>query len=151
MGGGFVLDASVAIRWALLDGSVADRTYADRVLDSLATGFALVPALWYTETIHVLRCAEDDGKLGESALTVLSIDCGSCPSSPTRLRQRIFSWPWGRYRGSSVYPATTRNTSSWPAAERCRWRRWTGPCARRRSGQASRCISRKDRLEVHLW
>ena len=69
MGGGFVLDASVAIRWALLDGSVADRTYADRVLDSLATGFALVPALWYTETIHVLRCAEDDGKLGESALT----------------------------------------------------------------------------------
>jgi hypothetical protein len=46
MGEGFVLDASVAIRWTLLDGSVADRTYADRVPDSLATGFALVPALW---------------------------------------------------------------------------------------------------------
>jgi predicted nucleic acid-binding protein len=67
--GGFVLDASVTIRWALQDGSAADQTYADRVLDSFAVTFALVPALWYSETIHVLRCAEDDGKFGESALT----------------------------------------------------------------------------------
>jgi len=69
MAGGFVLDASVTIRWALQDGSAADRTYADQVLDSFAVTFALVPALWYSETIHVLRCAEDDGKFGESALT----------------------------------------------------------------------------------
>lgn len=66
---GFVLDASVTIRWALRDGSSADQAYADQVLDSFAATFAVVPALWYTETIHVLRCAEDDGKFGEAALT----------------------------------------------------------------------------------
>jgi predicted nucleic acid-binding protein len=65
----FVLDTSVTIRWALQDGSQTDRLYADRVLDALDGDTAWVPALWYTETAHVLRCAEDNGKLGESALT----------------------------------------------------------------------------------
>ena len=79
MAGGFVLDASVTMRWALKDGSAADRTYADHVLDSLAVTFALVPALWYTETIHVLRCAEDEGRLGESALTGFVYRLGQLP------------------------------------------------------------------------
>ena len=79
MAGGFVLDASVTIRWALKDGSAADRTYADQVLDSFAATFALVPGLWYTETIHVLRCAEDDGKFGESALTGFVYRLGQLP------------------------------------------------------------------------
>lgn len=65
----FVLDASVAVRWALHDGSAADRTYADRVLDSLEHASACVPALWYTELVHVLRCAEDDAKIGEAAIS----------------------------------------------------------------------------------
>jgi len=77
--GGFVLDASVTIRWALQDGSAADRGYADRVLDSFAVTFAVVPALWYTEAIHVLRCAEDDGKIGESALTGFIYRLGQLP------------------------------------------------------------------------
>ena len=77
--GGFVLDASVTIRWALKDGSAADRTFADQVLDSFAATFALVPALWYTETIHLLRCAEDDGKFGESALTGFVYRLGQLP------------------------------------------------------------------------
>jgi predicted nucleic acid-binding protein len=79
MGGGFVLDASVAIRWALRDGSAADRAYADQVLDSFAVTFAVVPALWYTETIHVLRCAENDGKFGESAMTGFVYRLGQLP------------------------------------------------------------------------
>ena len=79
MVGGFVLDASVAIRWALRDGSVTDRAYADRVLDSLAVASALVPALWYTEMIHVLRCAEEEGKFGESALTSFVYRLGQLP------------------------------------------------------------------------
>lgn len=65
----FVLDASVAIRWALQDGSAADRMYADRVLDSLAQANACVPVLWYTELVHVLRCAEDDARIGEAAIS----------------------------------------------------------------------------------
>ena len=69
MAEGFVLDASVTIRWVLRDGSAADRAYADQVLDAFGVASAWVPALWYTETIHVLRCAEDDGKFGESVLT----------------------------------------------------------------------------------
>jgi predicted nucleic acid-binding protein len=79
MAGGFVLDASVTIRWALQDGSPADRKYADQVLDSFAVTFALVPALWYTETIHVLRCAEDEGKFGESALAGFVYRLGQLP------------------------------------------------------------------------
>ncbi|MBA3508140.1 MAG: type II toxin-antitoxin system VapC family toxin [Betaproteobacteria bacterium] len=75
----FVLDASVTLRWALLDGSVADRVYADRVLDTLANAVAWVPALWYTETIHALRCAESDGKLGESAVTEFVYRLGQLP------------------------------------------------------------------------
>ncbi len=79
MSDGFVLDASVTIRWALQDGSATDRAYADQVLDSLAITPAWVPALWYTETIHVLRCAEDDGKFGESALTGFVYRLGQLP------------------------------------------------------------------------
>ena len=77
----FVLDASVTIRWALQDGSDADRIYADKVLDSLASAQASVPALWYTETVHVLRCAEHDGKFGESALTGFIYRLGQLPIS----------------------------------------------------------------------
>ena len=69
MSADFVLDASVAIRWALQDGSVADRAYADRVLDSLEHASSCVTALWYTELAHVLRCAEDDAKIGEAAIS----------------------------------------------------------------------------------
>ena len=69
MSADFVLDASVAIRWALQDGSVAERAYADRVLDSLEHASSSVPALWYTELVHVLRCAEDDAKIGEAAIS----------------------------------------------------------------------------------
>ncbi len=75
----FVLDASVTLRWALEDGAAADRNYAERVLESLATASALVPALWYTETIHVLRCAESDEKLGESAITGFVYRLGQLP------------------------------------------------------------------------
>ena len=64
----FVLDASLAIRWTLHDGSAADRAYADRVLDSLVESEAHAPALWHTELVHVLGCAEDDAKIGESAI-----------------------------------------------------------------------------------
>lgn len=63
----FVLDASVTIRWALQDGSISDRAYAEEVLESLRISSASVPALWYTEIVHVLRCAEDHGQFGESA------------------------------------------------------------------------------------
>lgn len=76
----FVLDASVTIRWAMQDGSIADRTYADAVLDSFDVAtIATVPALWYTEIVHVLRCAEDAGAFGESTFTSFIYQLGQLP------------------------------------------------------------------------
>lgn len=79
MADSFVLDASVTIRWALQDGSNADRSYADLVLDSFAVANAKVPALWYTEVVQVLRCAEDGSSFGESALTGFIYQLGQLP------------------------------------------------------------------------
>ena len=79
MAGSFVLDASVTIRWVLQDGSLADRTYADQVLDSFDAAVAKVPALWYTEIIHVLRCAEEDETIGESDVTGFIYQLGQLP------------------------------------------------------------------------
>jgi len=76
---GFVLDASVIIRWALNDGSVTDGAYADKVLESLTSHFAVVPAIWSTEVVHVLRCAEQGGKLGEAAVTGFLYQLGQLP------------------------------------------------------------------------
>lgn len=81
MASDFVLDNSVSIRWALQDGSASDKAYAELVLDSLQGAAALVPGLWYTETIHVLRCYEDAGKLGESMLAEFVYQLGQLPIS----------------------------------------------------------------------
>ncbi len=63
----FVLDASVAVCWALHDGSKSDRIDADLVLDCLGVAWVLVLALWCAETVCVLRGAEEGGVLEESA------------------------------------------------------------------------------------
>ena len=65
----FVLDASVAMRWALLDGSSQDRGYADGILASLAGARALVPPLWHIEIVSVLRNAEKHGAISEADAT----------------------------------------------------------------------------------
>ena len=65
----FVLDASVAMRWALLDGSSQDREYADSILISLAEAHAIVPPLWHIEVVSVLRNAEKHGAISEADAT----------------------------------------------------------------------------------
>ena len=65
----FVLDASVAMRWALLDGSSQDREYADSILVSLAEAHAVVPPLWHIEIVSVLRNAEKHGAISEADAT----------------------------------------------------------------------------------
>jgi predicted nucleic acid-binding protein len=47
----FVLDASVAISWAMRDESHA---VADRALTALRTGTALVPGIWWFEVRNIL-------------------------------------------------------------------------------------------------
>jgi predicted nucleic acid-binding protein len=67
----FVLDASVAMRWALLDGATQDRAYADSILTGLADADAraLVPPLWHIEIVSVLRNAEKHGAISEADAT----------------------------------------------------------------------------------
>lgn len=65
----FILDASVAMRWALLDGSSQDREYADSILASLTESRAVVPPLWHIEIVSVLRNAEKYGAISEADAT----------------------------------------------------------------------------------
>ena len=116
----FVLDASVAIRWVLHDGSAADRAYADRVLDALVESSAHVPALWHTELVHVLRCAEDDAKIGESAIASYFARLNRLPieTDPTAPRALSASAATSRATGVprfsmvTVSPAATRLSKS---------------------------------------
>ncbi|MGH7324201.1 MAG: type II toxin-antitoxin system VapC family toxin [Candidatus Rokuibacteriota bacterium] len=58
-----VLDCSVAMAWCF--ETEADR-YADAVLDALADGMAVVPALWPLEVANVLVMAERRRRLSRA-------------------------------------------------------------------------------------
>ena len=63
----FVLDASVAMCWLLLDGKPAERGYALKVLAAMqqAETRALVPVTWGLEVSNVISRAEAKGLLRE--------------------------------------------------------------------------------------
>lgn len=63
----FVLDNSVSMRWLFADGSEADRSYAERILDyfDYPGCEALVPAIWSLEVANVIVKAEQKGLLTE--------------------------------------------------------------------------------------
>lgn len=61
-----MLDNSVVMRWCFGDGSAADVAYSEKVMDALATGPALVPALWNLEVANVLARAERQQVIGTS-------------------------------------------------------------------------------------
>ena len=64
----FVLDASVAMGWLLLDGKPPERAYALKVQDAMqqAETRALVPATWGLEVSNVIARAETKGLLQEA-------------------------------------------------------------------------------------
>ncbi len=62
----FVLDNSVAMCWLLNDGRAGDVSYALKVLDSLTTTQALVPALWALEAANVVAKVESEGLVIEA-------------------------------------------------------------------------------------
>lgn len=59
----FVLDCSISASWFLLDESNAA---AEVVLERLAGGEAIVPALWTAEMVNVLLVAEKRSRLSPS-------------------------------------------------------------------------------------
>lgn len=87
----FVLDASVAMCWLLLDGKPAERAYALKVLDAMrqAETGALVPATWALEVSNVIARAEAKGLLreaqSEAFLELLgAMDIGADPATFAR-------------------------------------------------------------------
>lgn len=78
----FVLDASVASRWLLNDASTADQKYCDAVMEALATQTATVPALWFTEIVHVLRNAEKANKVSPAETTAFVGALQTLPIEP---------------------------------------------------------------------
>lgn len=108
----FVLDNSVSMRWALNDGSGANRRYADSILELLSLRDdieALVPSLWWLEVGNVLIRAEKNqwikrpdaerflGMLGDLAIHT-EVD------SHLRLKELII--PLARKQRLTVYDAT---------------------------------------------
>lgn len=62
----FVLDNSVAMCWLLPPEKTADRAFAERVLRSLATSRAYVPALWSLEVANVIVKSENKALVSEA-------------------------------------------------------------------------------------
>jgi|TARA_Y100000310_G_scaffold345766_2_gene469596 predicted nucleic acid-binding protein len=60
---GFVLDASVTMRWILESDRARDQQYAWRVLERLDEVEAIVPSLWYLEVSNVLLGAEREHRI----------------------------------------------------------------------------------------
>lgn len=61
--GGFVLDASAAVTWALRD---ADPEVEARIDERLCSGFVLVPELWHAEVANAFRSALRDERVDEA-------------------------------------------------------------------------------------
>ena len=64
----FVLDASVALSWLLVDSKPTDRAYAAQVLESLKRSEiqAQVPVTWGLEVANVLARAEATNRISEA-------------------------------------------------------------------------------------
>lgn len=129
---GFVLDCSVAAAWCFEDEA---HSSTDRLLDSLRSGEALVPALWPLEISNVLLMAERRRRLTRAqALRCMEL-LRSLPvvvdeSTPSRAMGEILSL--ARDQGLSVYdaaylelaireglPLATRDQALLDAAKRC--------------------------------
>ena len=59
----FVIDTSIVMTWCFEDES---NPYTDKILDSLETHSAVVPAIWPLEICNVLLAAERKKRIGEA-------------------------------------------------------------------------------------
>lgn len=101
-----VLDASVALAWAFEDQTTR---YSEGVLERLAAGEALVPAVWPLEVANALVSAERRGKLARAkttgflvALQGLAIVIDA--DGPSRAFTDVL--PLAREHGLSIYDAS---------------------------------------------
>jgi len=102
----FVVDNSVVMSWCFRD---AGDGYAEGVLDLLATGAALVPAIWPLEVANVLAAAERRGRLTEADSGHFLRLLGDLPISllaepPERVTGEILAL--ARRTGLSAYDAS---------------------------------------------
>lgn len=63
---GFVLDASVTMRWLLASPKQSDQAYAHRVLKAMLQAQAWVPLLWHWEVCSVILRSEKSGDISRA-------------------------------------------------------------------------------------
>jgi predicted nucleic acid-binding protein len=129
----FVVDNSVVMAWCFEDER---NPYTEGVLDSLASGEAVVPAIWPLEVGNVLLVAERKGRLSEASVVRLLALLNNLPitveqETPERMLKETLLL--AREHGLSTYdasyldlamrlglPISTQDSSLRRAAKKCR-------------------------------
>ena len=101
----FVVDNSVVVAWGLDEGS----EYADRIMDQLVEGEALVPSVWPLEFANVLVVAERRKRITEAESTrlrqlTLALPITIVPDTLERIMTETLRL--ARRHGLSVYDAS---------------------------------------------
>lgn len=125
MRAGFVVDNSVVIGCCFGDEG---NSYAETVLESLASAEAFVPAIWPLEVGKVLLVAERKKRLSQASVVLFLELVGGLPitveqETPERMLKEIVSL--AREHGLSPYDASyldlaTQDTSLSKAAKKCK-------------------------------
>lgn len=102
----FVVDNSVVMSWCFEDEG---NKYAERILESLESGEAFVPAIWPLEVGNVLLVAERKGRLSRASVVRFLSLLGGLPitveqETPNRMFNEIISL--AREHGLSTYDAS---------------------------------------------
>ena len=142
----FVVDNSVVMAWCFEDEG---NRYPEDVLESLANGEALVPAIWPLEAGNVLLVAERKKRLSQAAVVRFLALVRGLPitvelESPERMLQEILAL--AREHGLSTYdasyldlamrlglPLPTQDASLTRAAKKCRVPAFVPPKPHRKS------------------
>lgn len=98
----FVLDASIALTWLLGDGT---DPRAERALDALTEGKALVPAIWSLEVANGLLVAERAGRTTLARSTRFLELLSSLPIETDATAGTDAMLPLARKAGISAYDA----------------------------------------------
>lgn len=99
----FVLDASVAASWALVD---EDHEIADTAFNLIRADYAIVPSLWWFEVRNMLITNERRRRLTESNTSVFLRDLARLNVTIDRLPQEAELLSLSRRHRLTVYDAS---------------------------------------------
>ncbi len=104
-----VLDASMALAWLFVRESPDEAALAERSLDELASGGALVPPLWHSEVVNALLVGERRGVVTAARIAdylgrLARLPIGTDDASPATRREAVLAL--ARAHELSAYDAT---------------------------------------------